>query len=402
MAYNPGLTIRNSTRAMQETLCSWVNQNTHYANLHGQDRFANMLCQVLEDLADCVHRVELPPISIIDSHGHWQEQAMGSAVVAVKRPHASMQWYLGGHYDTVFSGNSGFQQAAWQSTDVLGGPGVLDMKGGLIIMLEALRAFEASPFASQVGWRIVLNPDEEIGSPASASLIEQQAKGCQLGFIFEPAMDAKGTWAGARGGSAKYTLVVRGKTAHVGRNFHEGRNAIVQCAQWITRLAAINHDFPQCAVNIGKIHGGEALNQVPNLAMAYLDVRAPTQADLMAIEQAIATVLVNHDSDYQLEWHRTMGRTPKPLTEPQLQLLTWSQAYLASHHAHVDWRDTGGCCDGNNLSALNIPNLDTLGGCGGQIHTEHEWLAVPSLVERAEQAAWLWHGLAEARLFEPH
>ncbi len=394
MTYKPALLIQKQAKTMQETLLDWVNHNTHHANLHGLHRFAKLLCSAFEGIADTVDIVDLPLITTLNAKAYPQTQTLGPAIVASKRPEAPVQWYIGGHYDTVFPGDSAFQQANWLASDVIGGPGVLDMKAGILVMLAALKAFESSPHASQIGWRVVLNPDEEIGSPASSGLIEAQAKACALGFIFEPALDSEGTWAGARGGSARYTLMVRGQAAHVGRNFHEGRNAIVQCALWIQKLAALNHDFPQCAINVGVIRGGEAVNQVPDLAVAYVDVRAPTPRDLAAIEAAMASVLVNQDSDYALTWQRTQGRTPKLLAGTQQQLLDWSQMYLASHHIKVSWRDTGGCCDGNNLSALGVPNIDTLGACGGLIHTTQEWLAVPSMVDKAIEAAWLWHGLA--------
>lgn len=400
MSYQPRPMIDAQAQALSAELCTWVNINTGSTHLAGLQSFARLLAARLRPLADTLTCIDLPAYHTVDAQGEWQSCSVGPAILACKRPQAPLQIYLGGHYDTVFPQDSVFQRASWLAGDKLGGPGVLDMKSGLLIMLTALAAFEHSPLAHLLGWRVLINPDEEIGSPASAALIDTTTQGCQWGLLYEPALDVSGAMARARGGSRKYALVVRGRSAHVGRQFHEGRNAIVKCAQYIHALASLNQMFPSCAVNIGKMHGGEAVNQVPALAVAYIDVRAPLQSDLIAMDEAISKVVVNDDGDYSVSCHLLGKREPKVMDAVQTQLVDFSQAYLASVGIDLHWRDTGGCSDGNLLSALGLANIDTLGGCGGAIHTDQEWLAVPSLTERALLSAWLLHGLAEQALMQ--
>ena len=129
-----------------------------------------------------------------------------------------MQAVLTGHYDTVYPKESPFQTVRTREDGALWGPGVADMKGGISVMLAALEAFEAHPDKARVGYRVLLSPDEEIGSPGSAPLLERLGREGHVGLTYEPAL-ADGTLAGARKGSGNFHILVRGRSAHAGRDF---------------------------------------------------------------------------------------------------------------------------------------------------------------------------------------
>ena len=153
------------------------------------------------------------------------DRPLGAALRQTVRPEAPVQVVLTGHYDTVFAPGGGFQGVVTRPDGALHGPGVADMKGGLSVMLAALQAFEGHPAAVNLGYQVLLSPDEEIGSPGTAPLLAAMAAKSHVGMTYEPAMP-DGALAGARKGSGNFHVVVRGRSAHVGRAFDEGRNAV--------------------------------------------------------------------------------------------------------------------------------------------------------------------------------
>ena len=160
------------------------------------------------------------------------------------RPTAPVQLLLTGHMDTVYAADHPFQETRWLEDGVLNGPGVADMKGGLAVMLAALKAVEASPAADRLGYEVVINSDEEVGSPASAALLARAAQGKRAALTYEPAALPDGTLAGARPGSGNFAFVVRGRSAHAGRNPEDGRNALTAAADLALRLEALQARWP--------------------------------------------------------------------------------------------------------------------------------------------------------------
>src|SRR5207253_10256314 len=163
---------------------------------------------------------------------------------------------------------------------VLNGPGVADMKGGIAVMLAALKAVERSASADRFGYEIVINSDEEVGSPASAALLARAAAGKRAALTYEPAALPDGTLAGARPGSGNFTIIVRGRSAHAGRNPEDGRNALLAAAELALRLERLKRDG--LTVNPSRIEGGSPSNVVPDLAILRINLRPRTpeiQAD---------------------------------------------------------------------------------------------------------------------------
>ena len=148
-----------------------------------------------------------------------------------------MQLLFTGHMDTVYGADHAFQETRWIEEGVLNGPGVADMKGGLAVMLAALKAVERGRGADRLGYEVIINSDEEVGSPASAALLADAARGKRAALTYEPAALPDGTLAGARPGSGNFDFVVHGRSAHAGRNPEDGRNALVAAAELALRLS---------------------------------------------------------------------------------------------------------------------------------------------------------------------
>lgn len=333
----------------------------------------------------------------INHRGQTEEIKLGSILRCWKRADAPLQVLLVGHMDTVFHKEHPFQQVVQVGGDILNGPGVADMKGGLAIMLWGLRAFEQLPQASKIGWEVILTSDEEIGSPGSAEILEYRAKRHNVGFVFEPGMDDKGTLAGARKGSGKFTLIMRGRAAHAGRNFQEGKNAICKMAEIIKRVNELNGKREGVTINIGQIFGGEALNVVPEWCICRIDVRVPNNLDsdwVLNCLHEIQEEVAHGEAGYKLELHGGFVRKPKELDFEMEKLYKIVQNAGKELGQEITWMPSGGCCDGNNLAAVGLPNVDTLGAIGGKLHSEQEYIFVPSLVSRAKLLTQILYNLS--------
>jgi glutamate carboxypeptidase len=302
------------------------------------------------------------------------------------RPEAPVQLLFTGHMDTVFGADHSFQEATWLDDSVVGGPGVADMKGGLSVLLRALEAVE-SMGAPQLGYDVVINSDEEVGSPGSGALIAAAAKGKKAALTYEPSALPDGTLAGARPGSGNFSIAVTGRSAHAGRNPEEGRNAILAAADLALRLAAARQDG--LTVNPARIDGGGPNNVVPDHAVLRVNMRPRTpalQAKAQALlDQAVAAVAAKHDVTIHV--HGGFARAPKPIDPQAQKLFELVRRSGADLGQAISWRDSGGVCDGNNIAACGVPVVDTMGVRGGSIHSSDEYMIVESLVERAQLSA---------------
>jgi glutamate carboxypeptidase len=212
---------------MRDQVLAWSAINTGTRNLDGLARQAGLLATAFAALPGEVRLEDPAPVEAVAPDGHTFALAHGQHLVLRVRPQANRRLVLTGHMDTVFAPDHAFQATRWLDADTLNGPGVADMKGGIAVMLAALTAFERSPAASGVGYDVLINADEETGSLSSAPLIARLAMGKAAALTFEPSALPDGTLAGARAGSGNYSVVIHGRSAHAGRNPHEGRNAIV-------------------------------------------------------------------------------------------------------------------------------------------------------------------------------
>ena len=372
-----------------ERLIAWSGINSGSFNLAGLAAMADNLKALFSPLADSCEVIDLPEREQLDDQGVVQHIQHGRLLSFAKRPDAPVQVLLVGHMDTVFPATSPFQNARFIDDNTLHGPGVADMKGGLLVIYQALSAWEQHPDAAKLGWRVVINPDEETGSIASAPWLERFAKQADLGMVYEPAL-ADGTLAGERKGSGNFSLRATGRSAHAGREFHLGRNAIAALSEALVALHGLNQkaeqEAPGLTVNIGRIHGGGPVNVVPDMAVAHFNVRLADSGNQAWFSQQLAQIVeqINLQDGISLELFGGFTRPAKTATPAYQMLCQWLTECGDELSVPVTFKATGGCCDGNNLAAAGLPNIDTLGVRGGQIHTEQEFMFVDSLAERAK------------------
>jgi len=366
--------------------------------LRGLERMAAILANAFSVLPGALELVDAAPVEAVDAAGRIFAIEHGQNMHLKVRPDAPVQVLFTGHMDTVFPVDHAFQQTQWLEDGVLNGPGVADMKGGLAAMLAALKAIEATGAADSIGYEVVVNSDEEVGSLGSARLIAEAAIGKRAALTYEPSALPDGTLAGARPGSGNFSLVIHGKSAHAGRNPEDGRNAIVAAAELALRLEGLIRDG--LTVNSSRIEGGGPSNVVPDLAVLRVNLR-PRTPEIEAeakrqIEEMIAVVAV--ERDVTIHAHGGFGRPPKPMTPAMERLLGLVKQAGFDLGQPIGWKATGGVCDGNNIAACGVPVVDTMGVRGGKIHSMEEFLISESLGERAALSALTILRIAETRL----
>ncbi len=392
-----GAVERAAAAPMLAQVEAWSAINSGSRNLAGLAAMAGLLADAFAALPGELRLLDPAPVDAMAAEGSLAPLQHGRNIHLKVRPDAPLQLLFTGHYDTVFGVDHPFQQLAWRSDGVLGGPGVADMKGGISVMLAALEAVEASPTAAGIGYEIVLNSDEEVGSPGSAALIAAAARGKRAALPYEPSALPDGTLAGARPGSGNFSLFVEGRSAHAGRNPEDGRNALVAAADLALRLAAARTDGLK--VNPARIEGGGPNNVVPDHALLRVNLRPATVEDQasaqLLLDQIVAAVAAEHD--VTITAHGGFARPPKPMTPQAERLFALVQRCGADLGQQIGWRATGGVCDGNNIAACGVPAVDTMGVRGGAIHSADEYLIVESLAERAALSALTILRLAEGQ-----
>ena len=321
-----------------------------------------------------------------------------------QRPTASTQVLLCGHYDTVFEADDAFQQCRWLDDKTLNGPGTADMKGGLVTLLAALQAFEATPHAARLGWEVLLTPDEETGSHGTVQHFRAAARRHQFGFVFEPARPS-GDIIHSRKGTGVFTVTCHGRAAHAAKVPNDGRNAILALAGFLLEIAQIPAALPDVMVNVGNIRGGTAAtNIVPHLAVAEIDVRITRLADrepLLARLHAAADRLNARDG-LRLELAGDFNRPPKEcLPAEEAAFPEWQRAARELGVAPFTWVHGGGASDGNFLTEGGLPNLDGLGPLGDGLHSDREFCRVDTIAPRAQIVALFLHRVAAGEITLP-
>jgi len=378
---------RAAAEPMLDQVLAWSAVNSGSKNLGGLERMADLLTDAFTALPGTLRLERAEPVETVDSAGRAIKLEHGRHLHLTVRPMAPVQLLFTGHMDTVFAIDHAFQETRWLEDGVLNGPGVADMKGGIAVMLAALKAIERSPHADRIGYEVVVNSDEEVGSLSSAPLLARAAAGKRAALTYEPAALPDGTLAGARPGSGNFAIVVHGRSAHAGRNPEEGRNALLAAADLALRLGALKREG--LSVNPSRIEGGSPSNVVPDLAVLRVNLRPRTpeiEAEAKAaIDAAITAITAKHD--VKIEVSGGFGRPPKPLTREAQALFELVRQAGADLGQSIAWQASGGVCDGNNIAACGVPVVDTMGVRGGKIHSMEEFLIVDSLAERAALSA---------------
>ena len=387
--------------AIVERAMEWCAINSGSRNIAGLRRMAERLEQLLKAFPGETEVIALSPSRAVADSGEIRLEPHGEAIRLTVRPEAPVQVVLTGHYDTVYPADHLFQSVKTREDGALNGPGIADMKGGISTMLAALEAFEEHPDKDKVGYRVLLSPDEEIGSPGSAPLLAELGKFGHVGLIYESAQ-SDGTVAGERKGSGSFHIVVKGKAAHAGRNFASGRNAVVGAAGIACALHELNGKHDGVTVNVGSISGGSPVNVVPDIAVVRLNIRVPTQAAgqwvLGEIERITAAEPFSGHLGLKISLHGGFTRPPKPMDASQEALFRAVKEVGELLGLPIQWKPSGGVCEGNNLHAAGVPNIDNLGVRGGDLHSDNEYAWPKSFVERAQLSALILMKLASGEI----
>lgn len=391
--------VDDQADAMIARVKDWSRINSGSRNTAGLETMRAVLSDAYGPLDGVIEDIELSPSEVVDEAGDIRTVAHPPSLRVTQRPDAPIQIALTGHYDTVFPAESAFQDWRAIDADTINGPGVADMKGGLIVMATALEAFERFGARDALGYTVLVSPDEEIGSPASAPEIAAIGARAHAGMTYEPAL-ADGGLAGARKGSGNFTLSVRGRAAHAGREHHLGRNAIEAAAAFTVALQGLNGAREGVTFNVAKIDGGGATNVVPDRAVARFNTRMSETTDMAWIEAELARLVAETNARDGIEATLQGGftRPPKPMVSANARLFEWTRRAGATLGVDVFWKATGGVCEGNNLWAAGCPNVDTLGVRGGEIHSEREFVKLSSFAERAKLSALLLLNFASGAL----
>jgi len=375
----------------------WCAINSGSRHLAGLERQRQVLLDAASRLPAAPIDVPLSPSREVAADGRETEFPHPPSLAVVVRPEAAVQVVLTGHYDTVYPETSPFQLVRTRPDGALHGPGIADMKGGISVMLAALEAFEGHPDAARVGYRVLLSPDEEIGSIASGHVLADFARHGHVGLTYEPAL-ADGALASARKGSGNFHIVIHGRAAHAGRDFAAGRNAVVGAARVAEKLHALNGQRNGVTVNVARIDGGAPLNMVPDVAVVRFNVRFPEAEAAVWFEAEVARIVAEIGDDLHAHLHGLITRGAKPFNTAQQQLFGAVKEVGALLGQEIAWKPSGGVCEGNNLFASGLPNVDTLGVRGGDIHSEAEHAFPESFVERAQLSALILMKLASGEI----
>ena len=292
-----------------------------------------------------------------------------------------------GHLDTVYDQGTLERMPCRVSDGKMYGPGVFDMKGGIVMMLLAIAALkENGDLPRPVS--VLLNPDEEIGSPASRKITERLAKKCEAVLVLEPSAGPMGACKTARKGVGDYHLRVIGISAHAGLDYQKGANAITELAHQLTRIAALTDLKRGTTLNPGIIRGGTRTNVVPELAEAEFDIRVATRKEGERIDRQIRR-LKPVDKRCRLEITGGVNRDPFERTTEVATL--YGKARTIASDLGFELRETsvGGGSDGNFTAAMGIPTLDGLGAVGDGAHALHEHVILSEIPRRAALLARL-------------
>ncbi|MBO0911219.1 MAG: M20 family metallopeptidase [Acidobacteria bacterium] len=298
-----------------------------------------------------------------------------------------------GHLDTVYPMGTISKMPCRTVHGKLHGPGVLDMKSGIAIMLhalEGLRQWNGGRFRRPV--RVWLVSDEEVGSSSSRRTTESLARSSEAVLVLEPAAGANGAVKTARKGVGEYTVEVTGKAAHSGLDFEKGENAVVELARQILEISKLVDPARGITVNVGKASGGTRVNVVPAEARAWMDLRISRMADGRRIDRKLHS-LRPFNPNCRIRISGGINRPPMERNSKGDGLYAQAAEVARELGWKLEGASVGGGSDGNFTAALGIPTLDGLGAVGEGAHAEHEYVVISELPRRAALVAGLMAGI---------
>ncbi|SDY78688.1 M20/M25/M40 family metallo-hydrolase [Citreimonas salinaria] len=292
-----------------------------------------------------------------------------------------------GHLDTVHPVGTLAKLPFRREGGICYGPGLMDMKGGNYVYLDALRKLLAAGIETPLPVTVLFTPDEEIGTPSTRELIETEAKRHKYILVPEPARPDGGAVIG-RYAIARFNLQTRGRPSHAGWQLDKGRSAIAKMARVVGEIEGMTTE--DCTFSLGVFHAGQWVNCVSSVCDAEVLTMAKTQE---LLEEGVAKMLALNDPEAEVIMEVRRGVT-RPVWEPDqpgtMAMLSLAQEIAAEIGFEVSGASAGGGSDGNFTGALGIPTLDSIGVRGADLHTLNEHILVDSLVERAHLATGLF------------
>ncbi len=316
--------------------------------------------------------------------------SFGHNLVARLKGKGEVRLLLVGHVDTVYSAGAVAAQPFEVRDGLAYGPGVIDMKSGVLMGMYALRVLLETGFEEFGELCFVFNNDEEVGSPGSASLLREIAQQVDAGLVLEASRSLE-VVTKARKGADKYVLEVEGIPAHSGAEPHKGRSAVIELAHKMIAIHNLNTLYPGVTFNVTRLSSSEPLNIVPDVAQCHISVRAYTQQGLdmaaAALEKIVAGCSI---PDTRTRLVRTRGRLPYRVSPEILRLVELVQDEGTALGLVITAESKGGVSDANLLMEAGLPALDSLGPIGGGMHDlKREYLQVDSIPLRGALLAGL-------------
>ncbi|MDI9278036.1 M20 family metallopeptidase [Pantoea sp. EABMAA-21] len=293
-----------------------------------------------------------------------------------------------GHFDTVWDEG---ELPMGEEDGKFYGPGILDMKAGLVQSIWAARALKEHDLLA--GKRIVFlcGSDEEVGSPSSSEWLSRHALGSSQVLVVEPAVAGTGALKVARKGTGQYQIVITGQAAHAGNNPEEGISAVQEMAHQVLFLHGLNAPDRGTTVNVGIAQGGNRINVVADKAVLGIDTRVTSEEEAQRIHAEI-TQIQPHLPGIKLKITGAQSRPPMRQSAESLAIMQRAQAVAQQIGFSVEGQSVGGGSDGNFTAALDIPTLDGLGATGAGIHARHEHIIIADIASRTALVAGLMLG----------
>lgn len=384
--------VDQNQQAILDELKLHVEMNTGTGNIPGIDAYRDVLRNDLDELGFETETHPAPSVEILTCEGG--EMAFADSLVGTLKGNSTRRVLMSGHMDTVFPKDDEFQELLIEDDGTLKGPGVGDMKGGIVVMLNALRAVKAQGLLDDANITVVFNSDEEIGSLGSRDLILSLAEEHDIGLVFEPAPPGKMTRS--RKGLGQARLKITGREAHAGANHEEGVSANLELAHKIIEIEKLTDYDTGSTVNTGTMSGGEKRNTIPGCAEAYIDMRylsSETGEQLKSGIEDIASETVVSNPDYPefptVESWVVLHRPAKAENAEvdELIALAMGLSTAVGGEPIVETEVSGGGTDGSIAQSVGLPTIDDLGLNSTGIHSSREESSVDTLIARTKMAA---------------
>ena len=351
--------------AILELLVSLVEINSHTGNRDGVNRVGDVVAAFLGDLGF--------------EHTRFERQAIGDHRLFT-RGGTGKQILFSCHLDTVFPASLGFDRCV-VGEPLSTGPGVIDMKGGIVVLLHTLKMLTELGACPPSRYSVFFSSDEETGSEDARELVERMAVGKDYGLVFECG-GAHGEVVSARKGVGTFRIDIEGKAAHAGNDYARGVNANLEAAHKLIAIQDVTRLDIGTTVNVGQVSGGIGANTISPSAQLVIDVRyvVPTEAERIvgALEQEVARQRVPGTRS------RLGGRIQRPVMVETDATRAFVELVRSASGGQVSAEHRGGVGDANFIAALGVPTLDGFGPLGGKDHTVEEHMVTASLFERIE------------------